>query len=88
METSVIGPKKGDKPKKVYPRLRLEHEFFPEVKKHDVGKTYKIELEVKATGLSISRFQNDTEYDIIGYECGEVKKSDESNDEEDDRDGE
>lgn len=71
MEPSVIGPKKGDKPKKVYPHLRLEHQFFPETKKHEVGKTYKIELEVKATGLSISRFENDTEYDIVGYDVSD-----------------
>jgi len=65
-------PTKSKKePVKIYPRLRLEHQFFPEAKKQKVGKTYKIELEVKMTGLSISKFSNDSEYEIHGYEVGE-----------------
>lgn len=73
--TTVKGKKE---PIKTYPRLRLEHEFFPEVKDWKVGETYKIELEVKMTGLSISKFSNDSEFDITGYE---VESDDEENSE-------
>src|SRR3990167_2783864 len=70
MESSPVTgyPKKGKEPVKIYPRLRLEHKFFPEVKKWEVGKTYKVELELKMTGLSISKFQNDSEFDITGFD--------------------
>ncbi len=60
--------KKGKEPEKIYPHLRLEHQFFPEVKKCEVGKKCKVILELKTTGLSISKFQNDTEFDIVGFE--------------------
>lgn len=69
METGPIGLNKKKDPVKFYPKLRLEHESFPEAKKWEVGKTYKIELEVKMTGLSISKFQNDSEFEIIGFGC-------------------
>ena len=72
----VIGhPKKGKEPVKIYPRLRLEHKFFPEAKNWKVGKTYRVELELKMTGLSIAKFQNDSEFDIIGFESGESKEN-------------
>ncbi len=65
----VGSPSKAKKePVKVYPRLRLEHKFFPEVKDWEVGKTYKVELELKMTGLSISKFQNDSEFEITGFD--------------------
>ncbi len=72
----VGSPKKGKEPIKTYPRLRLEHKFFPEAKKWEVGKTYKVELELKMTGLSISKFQNDSEFDIVGFgdESGESEE--------------
>ena len=60
--------KKGKEPEKIYPHLRLEHNFFPEAKKCEVGKKCKVMLELKTTGLSISKFQNDTEFDIVGFE--------------------
>ncbi len=66
-------PKKGKEPKMVYPRIRLEHKFFPETKKWEVGKTYKVELELKMTGLSISRFENDSEFEIHGCDMEEKK---------------
>lgn len=67
---------KGEKPKKFYPNFRARHEFFPETKYWKVGKTYKIEMEVKMTGLSISKMQNDSEFDIIAYDLGESKGED------------
>lgn len=74
METGPIGPKKSKEPIKIYPHIRLEHQFFPETKKCEVGKTCTVTLELKATGLSISRFQNDTEFDIVGFEAKEMNK--------------
>ena len=41
--------------------------FFPIAKKWEVGKTYKVEMEIKMTGISIARFQNDSEFDITGF---------------------
>ena len=77
MESSPVTgyPKKGKEPVKTYPRLRLEHKFFPEAKKWEVGKTYRVELELKMTGLSIAKFQNDSEFDITGFG---TKESDEN----------
>ena len=71
-----MGPTESGKkrePIKVYPRLRLEHQFFPEVKKWDVEKEYTMTLKVKMIGLSISKFQNDSEFDIIGFETDSEK---------------
>ena len=76
MEPSVVGLSKSKKQTKVYPRLRLEHEFFPETKKWEVGKEYMIEMRVKMTGLSISKFQNDSEFDIIGFDSEDAKEED------------
>lgn len=74
MTDGPVGPSKSKKePTKIYPRLRLEHQFFPETKKWEVGKEYKIELKVKMTGLSISKFQNDSEFDIVGFESEDTK---------------
>lgn len=71
-EYMIDGPvgiaKSKKEPTKVYPRLRLEHQFFPETKKWEVGKEYVVEMKVKMTGLSISKFQNDSEFDIVGFE--------------------
>ena len=75
MESCCGSIKKGKDPEKIYPRLRLEHKFFPEAKKMKVGEEYEITLKVKMTGLSISKFQNDSEYDIIG--CDMDGKEDE-----------
>ncbi len=66
MDGSSVGSKKKDR--KVFPHLRLQHEFFPETKKWEVGKEYTVTLKLKQTGLSISKFQNDSEFDIIAYD--------------------
>lgn len=57
-------------PIKTYPRLRMEHQYFSEVKKWEVGKEYTVKLKLKMTGISISRFQNDSEFDIIEIGIG------------------
>lgn len=70
----VEGPMKKSEPTKFYPRLRMEHKFFPEVKKWEVGKEYTVTLKVKMTGISISKFQNDSEFDIVGIGAESEKK--------------
>lgn len=55
-------------PKKIYPRIVMQHEFFPETKNWKVGKEYEVKLKLKMTGLSIARFQNDSEFEIHGIE--------------------
>jgi len=73
--TAIIGsPKKSKNPPKIYPQVTLRHEFFPEVKDCKVGMMCKIMMEVKVTGLSISRFSNDTEFEIHGFEMMEKNK--------------
>lgn len=68
----MYGPGSGGLKKaeshKTFPTLRLEHQFFPEVKKWEVGKEYEIALKVKVTGISISKWQNDSNFDIIGFD--------------------
>ena len=62
------------KDKKIYPRLTLQHEQFPETKNWEVGKKYKVTMELKMTGLSISRFSNDSEFEIHGFESSDYKE--------------
>jgi len=71
VETS--GKMKKHEPIKTYPNLRLEHDFFPEAKKWEVLKEYTVTLKLKMTGLSISKFQNNSEFDIIGFGTGSEK---------------
>ena len=74
-EPMMDGPAKSDS--KIYPRFRIDLEHLPEAKKWTIGKEYKIELKLKMTGISISKFQNDTEFDIVGIETqsGEKKET-------------
>ena len=76
-EDYVEGPSvasSNKKSTKIYPRLRLEHQFFPETKNWKVGKEYTVELKLKMTGLSISKFSNDSEFDIIGFDSEDPKE--------------
>lgn len=66
-EMMMEGPAKTDT-KKFYPRFRIELVHLPEAKKWDIGKEYSVALKLKMTGISISRFQNDAEFDIIGID--------------------
>lgn len=58
-----------------YPTFSIDLEHLPEAKNWQVGKTYKIELEVKQTGLHIgqSAYDNRAEFDIIGIDTSENK---------------
>jgi len=54
--------------KKFFPRFRIELIHLPEAKKWEIGKEYTVTLKLKMTGISISKFQNDSEFDIIGID--------------------
>jgi len=58
--------------KPIYPSFRIELIHLPEAKKWEIGKEYKITLKLKMTGISISRYQNDSEFEIhaIGIDKG------------------
>lgn len=62
-----IGSKKEEK-KKIYPHITFRHEFFPETKKWKVGETYEVKLILKMDELSVSRFQNDSGFEIHGFQ--------------------
>ena len=67
------GPKTKES-KKTYPYIRMEHQFFPETKKWGVGKEYTVKMKVKMTGISISKYQNDSEFDIVEFDSGDKKE--------------
>lgn len=54
--------------KGIFPRFRIELVHLPEAKKWDIGKEYTVTLKLKMTGISISRFQNDAEFDIVAID--------------------
>lgn len=65
-----LGPSKAPKESKpIYPTTRLDLEHLPEAKEWKLGKTYRIEMEVKLVGLSQSRFDNSAEFEIHGIEA-------------------
>jgi len=54
--------------RKSFPRFRIELTHLPEAKKWEIGKEYIVTLKIKQTGISISRFQNDAEFDITAID--------------------
>lgn len=89
MALRKIKPQTGDrfgdvspptKNKEVFPRFRIELVHLPEAKKWDIGKEYHVLLKLKQTGISISRFQNDAEFDIIGIDPNPKHNSDHGSD--------
>ena len=84
MKMRKINPKKDkemwDSPrasmeKPQYPRFRIELTHLPEAKKWDIGKEYEVSLKLKMTGISISRYQNNAEFDIVEIGVGKVSSS-------------
>ena len=77
-EMRKINPKTpeglSDKPfnrdRKIFPHFRIELSHLPEAKKWEIGKSYTVTLGLKMTGLSISRFQNDSEFEIHSIGVG------------------
>lgn len=72
--SNVVGSPKETEPTKYFPTLRLEHQFFPEVKNWKVGAEYEVTLKIKMTGVSISKYQNDSEFEIVGFEGEKEEK--------------
>ena len=70
MESGPISgsPKKGKEPKKYYPTIDIKHEFIPETKDWEVEKFYNVTFRLKMIGLSVSKFRNDSEFEIHGYD--------------------
>ena len=66
----AIGPSlKTKKSEPRYPTIRLDLETVPEAKDWKIGKTYRIEMEVKMTGISQSRFDNSAEFEVRAIEA-------------------
>lgn len=63
-----VGPLKQGKSKPIYPTISLGLEHIPEAKNWKVGKTYRIELELKMTGISQGRYRNEAEFEVHGIE--------------------
>lgn len=66
----VTGPAlKAKKSEPRYPSMRLDLDTIPEAKNWKVGESYRIEVEVKMTGLSQSRYDNSAEFEIRKIEA-------------------
>ena len=57
-----------EKNRKIYPNFRMDHKYFPESKKWEVGKDYTVTLKLTMVGNSISRFNNESEFEIKGID--------------------
>lgn len=83
------GVMKKEKSDKIYPKVRIDLQHLPEAKKWDIGKSYKIEMEVKMVGISISKYDNSAEFEIrkIGSEdVGETEAEEKAEGDESDSD--
>lgn len=55
---------KKEKSKPIYPTFRIDLKHLPEAKNWKLGDDAMIELKVKLTALSQSRFDNSAEFEI------------------------
>ena len=65
-----------DSPAKVnekpyYPTFRIDLDHIPEAKKWEINNHYKITMDVKMVGISQSKYQNDSEFEIREIETAE-----------------
>ena len=74
--TDRVSTPKESKP--IYPTIRLDLEHIPEAKDWKVGKEYTIEMKVKMTGISQSRFDNSAEFEIHEIETEDENKEGDS----------
>jgi len=65
---SPVSVTSENKNKKIYPMFSINHKFFPESKKWEVGKDYVVTLKMTMVGNSISRFNNESEFEIKGID--------------------
>lgn len=63
-----------------YPMFHISLEHLPEAKQWEIGKTYKILLEVKQKSIEVSKYEGKEHgsagFDITGIEVQKEKKSD------------
>lgn len=63
-----------------YPRFYIDLQTLPEAKNWEVGKTYKVALEIKMTGIStyedMKDERGDADFNITGIEVLKNKKAD------------
>lgn len=64
----------------IYPTVRIDLEHIPEAKDWKVGDEYTIEMKVRMTGLSQSRFDNSAEFEIREIETGDADESESGKD--------
>lgn len=69
-----------EKNKKIYPSFRMDHKYFPESKKWEVGKDYTVTLKLTMVGQSISRFNNESEFEIKGIDPEATAEEDDGED--------
>ena len=75
-DSDMFGSATKQENKKIFPHFNIENIHLPEAKDWDVEKEYTIKLKLKMTGFSNSRFQKNSEYDIIGIDPTQSKKED------------
>lgn len=74
----VESPK--SKTRKYYPMFRIDLKHLPEAKKWDLSDEYTVTLKLKMVGISQSKYQNDSEFEIIGIDPGKDSKKKEKMD--------
>ena len=84
-ESDMFGPSKKQEDKKIFPHFSIDNTHLPEAKDWEVGKEYLVTLKLKMTGFSNSRFQKNSEYDIVGIDPkGKAKNSTHNSDHKED----
>lgn len=57
-----------------YPSFGLDLEHLPEARDWEIGKTYQIGLQVKLTGLDLSKQWEHVRFDVMGTEVQKANK--------------
>jgi len=57
-----------DSKEKMFPTFSIENVHLPEAKDWEIGQEYHVLLKLKMTGFSNSKFQKNSDYDIIGID--------------------
>ena len=78
MVAEISGNKKK-KSEKIYPKFEVRHEYMPDAKDLEVGDYYELKMKVKVVGLSISKYRNDTEFEIHEYDIEPAEKNSKNN---------
>ena len=63
------------KEKPNYPTIRIDLDHIPEAKKWKIGNHYKITMDVKMVGISQSKYQNDSEFEIREIETAKSEST-------------